>query len=588
MNSDNTTPESPRANRWIWCGLTLFLLAWNLVPALHANPFTLIQVYDGAQYQLLTRNRLQGHGEIGDAAHTVRTEGWHPMWRPGLVWIQEGLARAVGSVQLAAGLASGLGTTLLELAMLWLTWRCFGRGTCLLLLLILLVPMLVSVHFLRMAVGQGPEPWALAAVLGGLSALYEARERRSWTWAILAGVAGGLSEWFRTGNLILFGVPCAVYALGAWRQRNYLGCALPAVAVAAFVASATVCEWVVPSEVNKTTANLWGNIVEREGPGVDVSALKIEGMTTMHVGGLTLAPGSLEAYYDYLVRRSREQPALVFFWEHREQILSLYLDRLGRVAASGARGLRRYTGEALLIAFLVQVVLSLRRRDALSLHVLALASTAVTFYLGPVVFLQGDYALHYLLLILPFVLMTATRGLVEIMLLMHRGLESVWPLLVLRLQKARTALLALALIPALWLTGIYYHGALDTLESTSAKAAEEQTALDGLELAGRKIACRNMSWFVDRPVQTVLLPFADVPQLEAYARHQGIDGILIWEHEPAAFLWLNPCGSLTDMDRALRGSTLFGQPQVSGGWRWYPVRHSLAQRRNPPMHRGPA
>src|SRR5262249_56574684 len=137
----------------------------------------------------------------GDTADGVSTEGRHPMWSPGLVWIQEGLARCVGSVRLAAGIASALGTTLLELAMLRLTWRCFGRGTCLLLLLLLLAPVLVCVHFLRMAVGQVPEPWALAAVFGGLCALQEARGRRCWPWAVLSAGPAGLPESSRTGHL---------------------------------------------------------------------------------------------------------------------------------------------------------------------------------------------------------------------------------------------------------------------------------------------------------------------------------------------------------------------------------------------------
>src|SRR5262245_3987608 len=127
MNSEVTTPEPARLSMKLRCGVALFLLIWNIVPALYANPYTLIQGYDGVQFQLLTRNRLQGHYEVGDTAHTVRIEGRHPMWRPGLVWIQEGLARCVGSVQLAAGLASALGTTLLELLLLQLTLRWFGR-----------------------------------------------------------------------------------------------------------------------------------------------------------------------------------------------------------------------------------------------------------------------------------------------------------------------------------------------------------------------------------------------------------------------------------------------------------------------------
>jgi hypothetical protein len=578
MNSDSTTPESRRANPLLWCGLAVFLLAWNLVPALFANPFTLIQGYDGVQYQLLTRNRLQGHDELGDTAHTVRTEGRHPMWRPGLVWIQEGFARCVGSVQLAAGLASGLGTALLELAMLWLTWRCFGTGTCLLLLLSLLAPVRVSVHFLRLAVGQGPEPWAAAALLGGLAALVEARQRRSWTWAILAGACAGLSEWFRTGNLILFAVPCAVYGLAAWRQRDRLGSALPATAVAVFVAMAALCDLIVYSPINKATANLWGNLVEYEGPEVEVFWPDKDDFVFMHIGGMTIAPGSAEVYYDHLVRRSREMTPREFFWRHRDTFLPLYFERLGDVAASGALGLRVFTGELLLVAFLFQVAISLRRRDAVALHALALACAALTFYLGPVVLLQGDAATHYVFVMLPLALLVATRGLVEMMLLARAWCAERWPLVTQRLHKSWGRALALVLLPLACLTVSYYQGALAELNRTHTRAVDEQTALDALHLEGRKLAHSNMSWFVDRNIQSVLLPYATVPELERYARTQNLDGILICDKEKQPFFRATPHGSLAQLDQALRQSRFFGPPQVSGGWRWYPAHRSLASK----------
>ena len=82
-------PDAPRTRVWVWPGAGTFLLAWNLVVVQYANQFTLLQGYDSVQYPLLTRNRLNGHVEVGDRAHTVRTEGLHPMWRPGLVWLQD-------------------------------------------------------------------------------------------------------------------------------------------------------------------------------------------------------------------------------------------------------------------------------------------------------------------------------------------------------------------------------------------------------------------------------------------------------------------------------------------------------------------
>src|SRR5207245_10160435 len=104
------------------CAVAVLLLAWNGVLSSFASPFVLLSRYDGVQYQLLARNRLHGHYERGDEAHTVHEEGRQPMWGPGLVWSEEGLARCLGSVCLGAAAASGLGATLLGLALCCLRW----------------------------------------------------------------------------------------------------------------------------------------------------------------------------------------------------------------------------------------------------------------------------------------------------------------------------------------------------------------------------------------------------------------------------------------------------------------------------------
>src|SRR5262245_60424152 len=91
-----------------WCAAAMVLLAWNGYIAQYANPFDLLQGHDGAQFHLLVSNRLHGHFEVGDEGHTVRREGQHPIWRPGLVWIEEGLARLFGSVQAGAAAAAAL------------------------------------------------------------------------------------------------------------------------------------------------------------------------------------------------------------------------------------------------------------------------------------------------------------------------------------------------------------------------------------------------------------------------------------------------------------------------------------------------
>ena len=91
-----------RLTRLVWPTVVLVLLAWNSVVATYSSPLVMLQHHDGSQYHLLVRNRLHGHDEVGDTSHTVQGEGRNPIWRPGLVWIEEGLARWLGSVSAAA------------------------------------------------------------------------------------------------------------------------------------------------------------------------------------------------------------------------------------------------------------------------------------------------------------------------------------------------------------------------------------------------------------------------------------------------------------------------------------------------------
>jgi hypothetical protein len=232
-----------------WLGLTVFLLAWNGVTALYSNPFTLNQWYDGVQYQLLARNRLAGHDEVGDTAHTVGLEGRHPMWRPGLVWIEQTLGAWLGSVRKGAALASALGTTLLELALLRLAWRCFGLGTCLTVLVALVAPWSVGATFLGMAVGQGPEPWAGACLVVGLAGLAEAVRRPSAAWALAAGLAAGIAEWFRTGTLVVFAVVCGLNAFVYLVRRDGARVRAAVIALAGFLIMASLAARAVPSPV---------------------------------------------------------------------------------------------------------------------------------------------------------------------------------------------------------------------------------------------------------------------------------------------------------------------------------------------------
>jgi hypothetical protein len=566
------TPAAPgqvRAGGW-W-GLAVFLLAWNGLAATYAGQFTLIQGYDGAQYQLLARNRLHGRPELGDTAHTVRLEGCHPMWRPGLVWLTEGLARLSGSVRTASAVASALGTSLLEWTLLWLAWRCFGVGTCGVVFLCLVLPLTVSSHFIRLAVGQGPEPWATALVLVGLAALVEGLRKRSFGWAALAGLAAGASEWFRTGNLVLFAVPCGVYALAGLRQGGRRGVALPATALTSFMVMAAAGGLALPSRVDKTAANLWGNLVEEEGLKVKVSRPGA-GTATLYLGGLMVAPGTAETYYDYIVRRCHEVTARDLAADRAGQIVPLYFRRLGDVAAGGCWGLRMFTGDLLLVFFFVQVGVSLIRRRPEDIAALAFAAGAMAYYLGPVVLLRGDEPTHYLMVLMPLVLLVGARGVVETTRLLTAALERRRPGLAAKLRQARKPLAALALAPVLCVSVSFYQGALETLADHQEESGEEQADLNALNLQGKRVVCRNMCWFSDIDAETILLPYATVPELENYVRANRADGVLIWTHEKQLLFKRTPYRSFRRLDRAFRDSPVFGSPVVSGGWRWYPVR----------------
>jgi hypothetical protein len=109
----------------------------------------------------------------------------------------------------------------------------------------------------------------------------------------------------------------------------------------------------------------------------------------------------------------------------------------------------------------------------------------------------------------------------------------------------------------------------------------EQAAVDALHLEGQTVACSNKSWFVDREVRTVLVPYATVAQLAKYVRAHGAGGVLVWDHETQLYFRTPLYGSLAKFDRAMRQSSSFGLPQISGAWRWYPVRQTQSVRRQP-------
>jgi hypothetical protein len=563
-----------------WAAVALALLTWNGVAALYANPLTLLHSYDGPQYQLLARNRLHGHYEVGDTAHTVGGEGAHPMWRPGLVWLTEGLARCLGSVRAGAAAAGALGATLLELALLGLAWRCFGRATFALVLVFLFAPFTVNAIFLHLALGQAPETWAAAALVAGVLLLGQGRQRSSWAWAVGGGAMAGLAEWFRTGNVLLFAVPCAVYGLAALRRRGWREAGLSAASLAAFVGASAAGGLLVPTALPKTLVNLRANLMEQAGPILTWESPE-RGLERTSVGGLLLAPGTAETQIDYLVRSARGQSTLEFAADSADVLLDLYEDRLWEVLTGAAWGLRRLAGEVVLACFALGLLLCLVRPDARTADTLACGAAALAQYLGPVTLLVGDSPSVYHLVFLPFLVLVAARGAARVGELAWAALRTWQPGPAARLGQTRGFALVLAAAPLACLALAYYLDALSLGADYARRAAAEQAALDALHLEGGLVACRTMGWFVDRDVRIVLLPYATVPELERYCRARGITGILLWENEPELFARATPCGTLADLECALTTSSGFAAPRVSGAWRWYPLASEIARAGRP-------
>src|SRR5262249_50978791 len=151
-------------------------------------------------------------------------------------------------------------------------------------------------------------------------------------------------------------------------------------------------------------------------------------------------------------------------------------------------------------------------------HTLAFSLGALAYYLGPVVLIASNKPTHYLFLVLPFVLVVAAAGLASLVQLAWDGLGRWNPGLHTSTPRNRWAIHLLWVRPLVILNVISYRDLLPSLNDCKRQAAEEQAAVDALDLQGRKVACVNMSFFVDRDVHPVLLPYARVPELERYAR----------------------------------------------------------------------
>jgi hypothetical protein len=558
------------SSAFLWIGLAGYLFAWNGLAAMHASPLVLTHRWDGTQYQLLARNQLRGHYEVGDAANTVRREGQHPMFRPALVWLQHGLALVLGGVQPAAILASVLGTSLLELLLVALAWQCFGRWTALVVVFCLVMPLTVAAQFLMLAVGQGPELWAAAAIVAGLAILVKALGRQSWPVAGLAGVVAGLAEWFRTGNHLLFGIPCLVYLGTALWQKQWRRAVVTLSALGSFFLMIVSSGFLTPTAVNKTVANFRHRLVEHQG------ARRIEESPgghrlTVYLGGLELSPGTRETYYDSLLQTSRGPTALEIFQERSEEIFAVYAEGLGQVLESDASGLRQMLGETPFLFFFIGVSLAVVRRQAADAHTLAFAAGGLAHYLGPVVLFRGAEPTHYFLVALPLFVIVACRGLAHLGDLASLLVVRYSPDRLSLLQRIGWASLVLLAVPALCLMTGFYRGALADLSSRQAVAEEQQAAVDALPLQGYRIACRDMSWFVHRDVETVLFPYAHVRELEKYVLAQHADGLLIWANDPHLLFRAVPYRSFKEFDRAMRESRVFGPVRISGEWYWYPV-----------------
>lgn len=568
-------PTPVLARPGAWALLAGVLLLWNLSLGWMGGPWTILQRYDGPQYQLLARNRMMGHYEVGDKAHTVRLEGRHPMWRPGLVWLTQGFAHLTGSVRMAAGIVSGIAVTLLELAMLIVAYRFFGSLAAWVLLALMALPTDVGVWMIRMTLGQGPEPWSTAALLSGVVILVEAFRRGCWKLAVLSGVIAGLADWFRTGNLAIFPVPCLIYAAVALWRRESRKFAQAVVAGGVFLIMVMLGDQLTPSPVAKSRANLWGNLVETYGEKMVLSSSHNEDKGKIYIAGLQLAPGTNETYYDYIVRKVGEGEGPVLTGGQGHVIRELYWERLQNAAFGRYMGLRGILGPVVLIAFLVGLILAAIRREPADLHTLALSSAALAFYFGPIVLLSGDEPTHYTLVVLPFFVLVAVRGMTQVLRLGGEAAARLVPVLTTRRATLRRAALLFGLPPLVCFCAVYQLGVFNYFHVDYRDTQQDDADLAALELDGKRIACRNMTWHVDRPVELFMLPYARVEQLEEYARVHQLDGILIWEDEPSVMFTITPYGITPDsFERAMQSSKLFGPARRSGTWAFYPVTES--------------
>jgi hypothetical protein len=381
------------------------------------------------------------------------------------------------------------------------------------------------------------------------------------------------------------------------------------VALLAWFGVATLADQSVPSSVNKTVANLWDCRVDKGGPLVvdehpDGTRLVYPVLGYCLVpGGRTdfpTLPAKSETYFDHAVRTSRARSTFAYCREHAAQIGRAYIQHLQQVVTRGFLGVRQTIGELVLVLFGVQLLLCMGRKgfklresgkpdpfaEDSATHTVAVAGAALGHYLGPVVLITADAPIHYILVALPLFGLIAARGAVRLAELAAAGwrhfgskrTDSISNGDTLLVPRPLIALTAAVLIGS---SAFAYGSVLERLNDLQQLAIEQQAAVNALHLEGKKVACRNMCWFVDQEVETFLLPYATVAELEVYVREHNIDGILVWEEEPTPYFKATPYGSAAAFDRALQESALFGPPGVSGTWRWYPVLTTATAKEQP-------
>src|SRR5262249_25669696 len=147
--------------------------------------------------------------------------------------------------------------------------------------------------------------------------------------------------------------------------------------------------------------------------------------------------------YDANVRKAQGVPGYAYLVDGVAEMASIYGRHLTEVFCGGALSVRCYLGVWLLLAFLAQIVMSVcsacfRARgadlcwadfcgpDSQSaagppgptaekwVAILALASSALLFFLGPLVLLRGDQPTHYLTVALPMFVLVAASGVVQL------------------------------------------------------------------------------------------------------------------------------------------------------------------------------